>query len=113
MANSSKKLTVQYSLQNNSLTHQCPCITYVLLFVLLLIYDEIQIALARKYGIISEGNFIYTKFSKPLELISFLFGDENPIINNLLDVKKLSVFFNVCYNRVLYFLKGDLGFLDF
>ena len=38
----------------------------------------------RKDGIGCEGNFIYTKISKPLELISFLFGYENP---NLLDVK--------------------------
>ena len=59
------------------------------MFFLLLIYDEIQIALVRKDGVICEGNFIYTKLSKPPELISFLFGDENPIINNLLGVKKL------------------------
>ena len=46
----------------------------------------------RKDGMICEGNFIYTKVSKPLELISFLFGNENLIINNLLNVKKLSFF---------------------
>ena len=40
----------------------------------------------KKDGIICDGNFIYIKLSKPLELIYFLFGDENPIINNLLDV---------------------------
>ena len=58
----------------------------------LLIYDEIQITLVlEKMGIICEGNFIYTKIPTSLELISFLFGDENPLINNLLDVKKLSV----------------------
>ena len=46
----------------------------------------------RKDGIICEGAFIYAKTSKHLELISFLIGYKNPIINNLLDVKKLSVF---------------------
>ena len=46
----------------------------------------------RKDGIIYEDNFIYTEIWKPFELIYFLFGDENPIINDLLDVKKLSVF---------------------
>ena len=82
-----------------------------------MIYDEIQIALVRKDGVICEGNFIYTKLSKPPELIPFLFGDENPIINNLLDVKKLSVFVTYVttelHNRVLYFWKGNFGFLDF
>ena len=57
----------------------------------------------RKDGIICEGDFIYIKISKPFELMFFLFGDENPIINNLLVVKKLSV----------YFWKATLGFLDF
>ena len=68
-------------------------------------------------GIICERNFIYAKLSKPLELISFLFRDENPIIKNLLDVKKLSVFVTYVttelHNRVLYFWKGNFGFLDF
>ena len=45
----------------------------------------------RKDEVICEGNFIYTKISKNLILIPLLFGDENPFINNLLDVKKLSV----------------------
>ena len=90
-------------------TSQRPCIRYVLLFVLLLIYDEIQIALVRKDGVICEGNFIYTKLSKPPELISFLFGDENPIINNLLGVKKLSVF--VTYVTTEFYIgKETLGF---
>ena len=62
-----------------------------------------------KDGIIPEGNFIYTKISKPLELISFLFGDENTIINNLLDVKKV-VF--VTYVTTEFYIFGDqtLGF---
>ena len=75
-----------------------------------MIYDEIQIALVRKDGIICEGNFIYTKLSKPLELISFLFGDENPIINNLLDAKKLSVFGTYVTTGVYIFGKDTLGF---
>ena len=80
------------------------------LLFLLLIYDEIQIALVRKVGIICERNFIYTKLSKPLELISFLFGDENPNINNLLDVKKLPVFFNYVTTEFYIFGKETLGF---
>ena len=91
-------------------TSQRPCIRYVLLFVLLLIYDEIQIALVRKDGIICEGNFIYTKLSKPPELISFLFGDENPIINNLLDVKKPSVFVTYVTTELSISGKKTLGF---
>ena len=59
----------------------------------------------RKGGIICEGNFIYTKILKPLELISFLFGDENPIINNLLDVKKLSIF--VTYVTTEFYIFGN------
>ena len=83
---------------------------YVLSLVLLLIYDEIQIALVRKDTIICEGNVIYTKLSKPLERICFLFGDENPVINNLIDVKKLSVF--VTYVTIDFFIFGKqtLGF---
>ena len=64
----------------------------------------------RKDGIICEGNFIYTKLSKPPELISFLFGDENPIINNLLDVKKLSVFVTYVTTEFYIFGKETLGF---
>ena len=74
-----------------------------------MIYDEIQIALVRKDGIICEGNFIYTKLSKHLELISILFGDENPIINNLLDVKKLSVF--VTYVTTGFYIFGKETFV--
>ena len=72
------------------------------LLFLLLIYGEIQIALFRKVGIICERNFIYTKLSKPLELISFLFGDENPNINNLLDVKKLPVFLTMLQQSSIF-----------
>ena len=75
-----------------------------------MIYDEIQIALVRKDGIICEGNFIYTKLSKHLELISILFGDENPIINNLLDVKKLSVFVTYVTTELSISGKKTLGF---
>ena len=77
-------------------------------FVLLLIHDEIQIAFLRKDEIICEGNFIYTKLSKPLELISFLFGDENPIISNLLDVEKLSIF--VTYVTTEFYIFGKENF---
>ena len=42
-------------------------------------------------GIMFEGDFIYTKFSKPVALMSLLFGDKNSFINILLDIKKLSV----------------------
>ena len=67
----------------------------------------------RKDEIICEGKFIYTKISKHLKLISFLFGNENPIINNLLDVKKLSVFVTyVTTEFYLYFWKANFGFLD-
>ena len=64
----------------------------------------------RKDGIISKSNFIYTKISKSLELISFSFGDENPIINNLLDIKKLSV--SVTYVTTEFYIFGQqiLGF---
>ena len=75
-----------------------------------MIYDEIQIALVRKDWIICEGNFIYIKLSKPLELISFLFGDENPIINNLLDVNKLQVFATYVTVEFYIFGKETLGF---
>ena len=80
------------------------------LLFLLLIYDEIQIALVRKVGIICERNFIYTKLSKPLELISFLFGDENPIISNLLDVEKLSIFVTYVTTEFYIFGKENFGF---
>ena len=80
------------------------------MFVLLLIYDEIQIALFRNDEIICEGNFIYTKLSKPLELISFVFGNESPIINNSLDVKKLSVFVTYVTTELNIFGKETLGF---
>ena len=79
-------------------------------FVLLLIHDEIQIAFLRKDEIICEGNFIYTKLSKPLELISFLSGDEKPVINNLLHVKKLSVFVTYVTTKFYIFGKETLGF---
>ena len=69
-----------------------------------MIYDEIQIALVKKDGIIYEGNFIYTKLSKLLDLIPFLFEDENPIINNSLDIKKLSVF--VTYVTTEFYIFG-------
>ena len=75
-----------------------------------MIYDKIQIALVRKDGIICEGNFIYTKLSKPLELISFLFGDENPIISNLLDVEKLSIFVTYVTTEFYIFGKENFGF---
>ena len=75
-----------------------------------MIYDKIQIALVRKDGVICEGNFIYTKLSKPPELIPFLFGDENPIINNLLDVKKLSVFVTYVTTELSISGKKTLGF---
>ena len=91
-------------------TSQRPCIRYVLLFVLLLIYVEIQIALVRKDGVICEDNFIYPKPPKPLELIFFLFGDENPIINNLLDVKKPSVFVTYVTTELSISGKKTLGF---
>ena len=94
-------------------TSQRSCIRYVLLFVVLLIYDEIEIALVRKDGIICERNFIYTKLSKPLELVSFLFGDENTIINNLLNVKKLSVFVTYVTTEFYSFGNKTFGFLDF
>ena len=74
-----------------------------------MIYDEIQITLVRKDVIICENDFIYTKLSKPLELIS-LFGNENPIINNLLDVKKLSVFVTYVTTKFYIFGKESLGF---
>ena len=83
------------------------------MFFLLLIYDEIQIALVRKVGIICERNFIYTKLSKPLELVSVLFGDENTIINNLLNVKKLSVFVTYVTTEFYSFGNETFGFLDF
>ena len=51
------------------------------------------------------ATLFYTKISKHLELISFLFGGGRPYYNNLLDVvKKLSVFCNVCYNRAFRLL---------
>ena len=75
-----------------------------------MVHDEIQIAFLRKDGIICEGNLIYTKLSKPLELISFLFGDEKPVINNLLDVKKLSVFVMYVTTKFYIFGKETLGF---
>ena len=59
---------------------------------------------------ICEGNFIYTKISKPLALISCLFAEENPIINNLLDVKKLSVFVTYVTTEFYKFGKSTLGF---
>ena len=64
----------------------------------------------RKSGITCENNFIYTKISKPLELISFLFGDKNPIINNLLHVKKLSVYVKYVTREFYIFGKQTLGF---
>ena len=77
----------------------------------LLIYDEIQITLLlEKMGIICEGNFIYTKISTPLKQISLLFGDENPLINNLLDVKKLSVFVTYATTEFYIFGNETLGF---
>ena len=57
-----------------------------------------------------EGNFIYSKLSKRPELISFLFGNENPIVNNLLDVKKLSVFVTYVTTEFYIFGKQTLGF---
>ena len=49
------------------------------------------------------------KCQKPLELISFLFGDENPIINNLLDVKKPSVFVRCVTTEFYIFGKETFG----
>ena len=53
---------------------------------------------------------MYTNISKPPELISFLLGDEKPIINNLLDVKKLSVFVTYVTKEFYIFGKQTLGF---
>ena len=64
----------------------------------------------RKDGIICKGSFIYTKISKPLELIYLLFGDERPIVTNLLDVKKLSVFVTYVITEFYMFGKQSLGF---
>ena len=64
----------------------------------------------REDGIICEENFIYTKISKPPELISFLLGDEKPVINNLLDVKKLSVFVTYVTKEFYIFGRQTLGF---
>ena len=61
-------------------------------------------------GIICERNFIHANFSKPLELISFLFSDENPIVNNLLGVKKLSVFVTHVTTEFYIFGKETLDF---
>ena len=71
---------------------------------------RLHFALVRKGGIICKGNFIYAKISKPLELISFLFGNENPIINNLLDVKKLLVFIRYVTAEFYIFGKETLAF---
>ena len=73
-------------------------------------YDESQVALVRKDGIICEGNIIYAKLSKPLQMISFLLGDENPIINNLLDVENLSVFVTYVKTKLFIFGKQTLRF---
>ena len=80
-----------------------------------MIHDEIQIAFLRKDGIICEGNFIYTKLSKPLEnpKSSFLFGDENPVINNSLDVKKLPAFVTYVTTKFYIFGKETWGFKTF
>ena len=82
---------------------------YFCLFLLTLWWNA-DCTRIRKDGIICEKNFIYTKTSKPLEMVSFLFGDENPIINNLLDVKKLSVF--VTYVTTDFYILGKQT-LDF
>ena len=75
-----------------------------------MIYDEIQIALVTKDVVICEGNFIYTKLSTSPELISFLFEDENPIINNLLGLKKLPDFATYVTTEFYVFGKETLGF---
>ena len=51
-------------------------------------------------------------FKKPLEnpKFSFLFRDENPVINNLLDVKKLSAFVTNVTTKFYIFGKEILGF---
>ena len=63
-----------------------------------------------EHGIICEENFMYTNISKPPELISFLLGDEKPVINNLLDVKKLSVFVTYVTKEFYIFGRQTLGF---
>ena len=60
------KLSVKYS--------QRPCMRCVLLFTLLLIYDEIQIAFVRKDGIICESNFIILNFQNLLNWYPFCLG---------------------------------------
>ena len=74
-----------------------------------MIYDEIQIALVRKDGVICEGNFIYTKLKKPLELRSFFWGDQNAVTNNFLHVKKPSVFVTYVTTEFHIFGKETLG----
>ena len=64
----------------------------------------------KKDGIICEGDFIYTKILKLRVLILLLFGDENPFINNLLDVKKLSVLVMYVTTEFYFFRKQTLGF---
>ena len=63
----------------------------------------------RKDGIICESKFIYTKILKHLELIPFLSGDEDPMINNVLDVEKLLVFVRYVATEFYIFGKRSLG----
>ena len=53
------------------------------------------------------------QISKRLEMTSSLFGDENPIINSLLGVKKLSVYVTYVTTDFYIFGRQTLGFLDF
>ena len=64
----------------------------------------------RKNGIICEGDFIHTKILKSLVLTLLLLGDENPFINNLLDVKRLSVLVTCVTTEFYIFRKETLGF---
>ena len=50
------------------------------------------------------------QISKRLEMTSSLFGDENPIINSLLGVKKLSVYVTYVTTDFYIFGRQTLGF---
>ena len=86
------ELTVKCSLENNSLKHRS-VLVWGMYFSLFLtdIWWNLDCTRVIKDGIISEGNFIYTKIWKHLEPMFFVWGWK-PYWNHLLDVKKLSVF---------------------
>ena len=50
------------------------------------------------------------QISKRLEMTASLFGDENPIINSLLGVKKLSVYVTYVPTDFYIFGRQTLGF---